>query len=168
MHRRTTPLVALLLLAAAATPMQAQNTTTLSALVTITPSLTISTVRDLNFGSIPQGVDNVYINEPAIDPRSGQVRVTGPNQFDVVLAFQLPTEMTDGSGHSIPLTDWTGALVALGPGTISFTPNPAAAQTAFIGDDGTLDVFIGARLGLDPNQFPASYSAVVVINCFYN
>ena len=168
MDRRTAILGAVLLLAAAATPTQAQNTTTLSALVTITPSLAISTVRDMDFGSIPQGLDNVYIGEPAIDTRAGHVRVTALSGFDVVLVFQLPTEMSDGAGHSIPLTEWFGALVAVGPGTTTFTPNPAAAQTAIIGADNMLDVFIGARLGLDPNQFPASYSAVIVVNCFFN
>ncbi|MGH7753921.1 MAG: hypothetical protein ACREN5_14010 [Gemmatimonadales bacterium] len=157
------------LLGALAVQAGAQNSANVNATITITPSLTVTAVRDMDFGSVPQGVTNILISQPEFDVRSAHVQVQAVVGEDVVAAFVLPTELSDGAGHAIPITQFYGTFAAIGQSLISFTPtNQSVSPAAIVGTDGLLDLYLGAALNVSPNQFPATYMAVVQVSVFYN
>jgi hypothetical protein len=161
--------LAMALLGVLAVPASAQNSANVNATITITPSLSVTAVRDMNFGDVPQGITTLFISEPEIDLRSAHVQVLAVAGQDVVAAFLLPTELSDGAGHSIPISQWYGTFAAVGQSLLTFTPsNSSVSPAAIVGNDGILDIFIGSALNVSPNQFPATYTAVVQVSVFYN
>ena len=156
-----------LLAAAAVVPatLTAQNNAAnIAVTTTITPSLSVSAVKNLDFGTLPQGSGPKTIN--SADAEAGQFSVVGLAGASVTLTFALPTHLSDGGSFLIPIDTWTGATVALGLANEFFTPS-GDPSTVHIGTNGGLSVFIGARIALSQNQVPGSYSGVVSMTVAY-
>jgi hypothetical protein len=141
------------------------NAANITVMTTITPSLSVAAVKNLDFGTLPQGSAPRTIN--SADADAGQFSVIGLANANVLLTFALPTELSDGGSFSIPIDTWTGQASALGPGNQFFTPSASPATTVQIGTNGTMAVFVGARIAPSPNQAPGSYSAVVSMTVAY-
>jgi len=166
MNLRSTTL-ALALVGGLASVVRAQNGTSLTATITIQPSISVSTVRNMDFGIMSQGITDLSISDPANDPRSAQVHVSARALNLVTVGFVLPADLSDGAGHTIPITEWFGTFIAIGPGNTAFTPSMAGRTTTQIGNDGNLELFLGSHLGIDSNQFPATYTGVILVDVFY-
>lgn len=165
-HLGLQPLTLALFAAAAVAPatLRAQNAASIAVKTTITPSLSVAAVRDLDFGTLPQGTGPKTID--SADPDAGEFSVTGLGGANVILTFVLPTELADGAGFFIPIDGWTGQTSALGPGIQFFTPS-ASSSTVQVGTNGGVAVFIGARIAPSPNQAPGTYGAVVQMTVAY-
>jgi spore coat protein U-like protein len=155
-----------LIAALALTPatLFAQNAANIAATTTIAPSLSVTAVRNLDFGTLPQGTGPTIIN--SADASSGEFSVGGLANASVTLTFGLPTELSDGAGFTIPIDSWTAQTSALGPGIEFFTPS-SSGSTVHMGTNGGLAVFVGARISPSPNQAPGNYSAVVQMTVQY-
>lgn len=149
---------------APATLRAQNNAANIAVTTTIAPSLSVAAVRNLDFGTLPQGSGPRTITSS--DPDAGQFAVIGLASANVTLTFALPTDLSDGGSFLIPIDTWTGAASAPGPGIQFFTPS-ANPSTVLMGTDGSLGIFIGARIALSPNQVPGTYSGVVSMTVEY-
>src|SRR6266566_8472860 len=88
---RRLPILALGLCAVAAPAATAQNAATVSAdAVVVTVGMTIATLSQLNFGSVPRGVATTVAPNQAA---AGEWQVTGNGNAFVNISFTLPTQL---------------------------------------------------------------------------
>lgn len=108
--------------------------------VVVTVGMTITTLRDLNFGTVIKGVATTVL---PTDANAGEWQVTGSSNAFVIISFTLPTVLTNIQalpGSTMPITfsatsaRWNRAN------------NNAAAATAFNPATGAV-----GRLGPPPN-----------------
>ena len=140
--------------------------------VVVTVGMTIATIQDLSFGTVPKGV--VTTVAPAA-VTAGQWQITGnPNAF-VTIAFTLPTLLTNIQalpGSTMPISfGLTSALWRRA------NNNPAGA-TAFspalgtVGRFGppptpTLNIWIGGTVNPAPTAKPGIYQGTVILSLTY-
>ena len=147
-------------LAAAGThPAAGQNAATISAdAVVVTVGMTIATLSQLNFGSVPKGVATAVAPNQAA---AGEWQVTGNANAFVNISFTLPTQLTNiqaQPGSTMPIAfSATSALWRRA------TNSPAGATTfnPSVGTVGRLGRVAGRRsaeLGLVDRKSAASLS----------
>lgn len=164
----------LLVLGAAAPRVRAQGTNASFSVdaVVITPGMTITTLRNLDFGSVVKGVATTIAPN---GPNAGEWQVQASSNAFIGISFTLPTVLTNIQalpGSTMPITfSATSALWR------RQTNNPAGA-TAF-------DPAVGAtgRVGPPPNPFlyiwiggtvnpaltakPGIYTANIIVSLIY-
>ncbi len=170
---RRLPVLALGLCAVAAPAATAQNAATVSAdAVVVTVGMTIATLSELNFGSVPKGVATTVAPNLAA---AGEWQITGNSNAFVNISFTLPTQLTNiqaQPGSTMPIS--FGAASALWRRA---TNNPAGA-TAFNPSVGTV-----GRLGptANPNMYiwiggtvtpaaaakPGIYQGTIIVSLSY-
>lgn len=99
MTRLKTALIAVLALAFVAAPATAQTSdqASLTASLTVEPSISITTVTDLTFPTSVNGAGLVA------NDQMGEWSVPADEGVDVSVTIDAPTALTDGSGNSVPL-----------------------------------------------------------------
>ena len=140
--------------------------------VVVTVGMTIATIQDLTFGTVPKGIATTVAPAAAT---AGQWQITGnPNAF-VTIAFTLPTQLTNIQalpGSTMPIsfgltsTLWRRA-----------NNNPAGA-TAFspalgtVGRFGppanpTMNIWIGGTVNPAPTAKPGIYQGTIILSLTY-
>ena len=177
MSKRRAPIIALLaLVGALAFPewgvAQGGSASFTADAVVVTVGMTIVTIRDLSFGSVPKGVATTVAPAAAT---AGEWQITAnPNAF-VTIAFTLPTQLTNIQalpGSTMPISfGLTSALWRRA------NNNPAGA-TAFdpaIGTVGrfgppanpTINIWIGGTVNPAPTAKPGIYQGTIILSLTY-
>ena len=161
----------LLALPASATAQGPSASFTADAVV-VTVGMTIATLQDLSFGTVPKGVATTVA--PAA-PAAGQWQITGnPNAF-VTIAFTLPTVLTNIQalpGSTMPITfGLTSALWR----RASNNPAGATAFSPALGTVGrfgpppnpTINIWIGGTVNPAPTAKPGIYQGTIILSLTY-
>jgi hypothetical protein len=140
--------------------------------VVVTVGMTIVTVRDLNFGTVPKGVATTVQPTAAT---AGEWQITGnPNAF-VIIAFTLPTQLTNIQalpGSTMPITflansaRWRRANNNPAGGNAF---NPAVGATGRFGPNAnpTLYIWIGGRVNPALTAKPGIYRGTIILSLTY-
>jgi hypothetical protein len=164
-----------LLLAALAIPAiaagQQSASLTATAVITSTP-LTVTRLRDLNFGTVPRGIATTVRPNAA---GAGEFQVTGLANARVIISFVLPTQLNNiqaAPGSTMPIAflynsaRWRRANNNPNGGT---TFNPATGAVGRLGPPAnpTMYIWLGGRVNPAANAKPGIYTGTVVVNLVY-
>jgi len=138
----------------------------------VTVGMTITTLRNLNFGSVPKGVATTVLPTAA---GAGEWQVDGNKNANVTITFTLPTVLTNIQalpGSTMPIT--FGATSAIWNRS---TNNPAAGTTfdPSVGTTGrfgppatpTVYVWIGGTVNPAANVKPGIYQGTIIVTLTY-
>lgn len=140
--------------------------------VVVTVGMTIATIQDLTFGTVPKGVATTVAPAAAT---AGEWQVTGnPNAF-VTIAFTLPTQLTNIQalpGSTMPISfGLTSALwrrANTNPaGATPFSPALGAVGRFGPPADPTINIWIGGTVNPAPTAKPGIYQGTVVLSLTY-
>jgi len=140
--------------------------------VVVTVGMTIVTVQDLNFGTVPKGVATTVAPAGAT---AGQWQITGSSNAFVTVAFTLPTILTNIQalpGSTMPITfGLTSALWR----RASNNPAGATAFSPALGTVGrfgpppnpTINVWIGGTVNPAAAAKPGIYQGTIILSLTY-
>jgi hypothetical protein len=140
--------------------------------VVVTVGMTIATIQDLSFGTVPKGVATTVA--PAA-PAAGPWPITGnPNAF-VTIAFTLPTQLTNIQalpGSTMPVAfGLTSALWRRANNNpAGATPfSPALGTVGRFGPPAnpTINIWIGGTVNPAPAAKPGIYQGIVILSLTY-
>lgn len=165
----------LLLVACLALPrhLGAQGAATVSAdAVVVTVGMTITTLRDLNFGTVIKGVATTV--QPT-DPMAGEWQLGGSANAFVLISFTLPTVLTNIQalpGSTMPISFsatsaiWRRATNDPAGGTVF---NPATGAVGRLGPppNPNLYIWLGGTVNPAPTAKPGIYQGTVVVSLIY-
>ena len=156
-----------------ATAAQAQSYSgSLLAKAAVLRAITVTGDRDIDFGTVFQGVDKTLA---VADATSGHFTIDGhPNQ-NVNIRFTLPATLTAQSAPATTMVidTWTGywnrASDSPSLGGNAFTPSAAntAAQFGNVAGTGKLWVYIGATVHPTAAQLADDYQGTVTLTASY-
>jgi len=140
--------------------------------VVVTVGMTIATLQDLSFGTVPKGVATTVA--PAA-PAAGQWQITGnPNAF-VTIAFTLPTVLTNIQalpGSTMPVS--FGLASALWrrasnnpAGATPFSPALGTVGRFGPAPNPTMNIWIGGTVNPTPAAKPGIYQGTVILSLTY-
>jgi hypothetical protein len=163
MSRLLGTLTAVALVAVASTA--SAQSATITANATVLQPLTVSNVRNLDFGNVYPGVNKPIAYDAAT---SGKFSVTGFASAEVNISFTLPTNLSSG-GNTLPIGTWTGChnTVDATAACTTFTPSSSNTTTNLAAVTGTLFVFVGATVSPAGTQAQGSYTANVTMTAAY-
>jgi hypothetical protein len=140
--------------------------------VVVTVGMSIATIQDLNFGTVPKGVATTVAPAAAT---AGQWRITGnPNAF-VTIAFTLPTQLTNIQalpGSTMPISfGLTSALWRRAnnnpAGATAFSPALGAVGRFGPPSDPTINIWIGGTVNPAPTAKPGIYQGTIILSLTY-
>jgi hypothetical protein len=140
--------------------------------VVVTVGMTIATIQDLAFGTVPKGVATTVAPAAAT---AGQWQITGnPNAF-VTIAFTLPTVLTNIQalpGSTMPISfGLTSALWRRAnnnpAGATAFSPALGTVGRFGPTANPTLNIWIGGTVNPGPTAKPGIYRATVIVSLTY-
>ncbi len=140
--------------------------------VVVTVGMTIATIQDLNFGSVPQGVATTVAPAGAT---AGQWQITGnPNAF-VTIAFTLPTVLTNIQalpGSTMPISfGLTSALWRRAnnnpAGANAFSPALGVVGRFGPPANPTINVWIGGTVNPAPAAKAGIYQGTIILSLTY-
>ncbi len=152
---------------------EAQSGATISAdAVVVTVGMTIATLRDLNFGTVIQGVATTVLPTAAT---AGAWQVTGSSNAFVIISFTLPAQLTNIQalpGSTMPIifsgvsAIWRRATNNPVGGTIF---NPAAGVVGRFGPSAnpTMYVWLGGTVNPAITAKPGIYQGTVIVSLLY-
>ena len=166
---RAAPLALLLLPAAVAG--QAGATVTADAVV-VTTGMTLSTLQDLNFGSVIKGAATTVQPTAAT---AGTLQVTGSANAFVVISFTLPTQLTNiqalpGSTMPISFNATSARWNRANNNAAAGTPfNPAAGAVGRLGPppNPNMYIWIGGTVNPAATAKPGIYQGNVIVSLIY-
>jgi len=140
--------------------------------VVVTVGMTITTLRDLNFGTVIKGVPTTVLPAAAT---AGEWQVTGNSNAFVIISFTLPTLLTNIQalpGSTMPITFsgvsaiWRRATNNPVGGTIF---NPAAGAVGRFGPPAnpSMYVWVGGTVNPAATAKPGIYQGNVVVSLIY-
>jgi hypothetical protein len=135
-----------------------------AALVVCRPAaaqITVSPVRNLNFGPVIVGVPTSI--GPSHPVRSGQFRLQAPLLLNVRFRFTLPTRLDGPSNARLPISFGSTDAIAVGtgPASVPVTFDPRVQQNFQIVTATTIHVFIGGRVTPAANQRQGNYTGTI-------
>jgi hypothetical protein len=151
----------------------AQASTFVSAdAVVVTTGMTITTLRDLNFGSVIKGVPATVLPTAA---NAGQWQVAGSGNAFVIISFTLPTQLTNIQalpGSTMPISFnatsaiWRRATNNPVGGNIF---NPATGAVGRFGPPPNFNmyVWIGGTVNPAVTAKPGIYQGNVIVSLIY-
>lgn len=150
---------------------QAGSTVSADAVV-VTVGMTISTLRDLDFGSVIKGVPTTVLPTAA---NAGAWQITGSSNAFVIVSFTLPTQLTNIQalpGSTMPITFsavsaiWRRATNNPVGGTVF---NPATGVVGRLGPppNPTMYVWVGGTVAPALTAKPGIYQGNVVLSLVY-
>jgi hypothetical protein len=140
--------------------------------VVVTVGMTIATIQDLNFGTVPKGVATTVAPAAAT---AGQWQITGnPNAF-VTIAFTLPTQLTNIQalpGSTMPISfGLTSALWRRAnnnpAGATAFSPALGTVGRFGPSPNPTMNIWIGGTVNPAPTAKPGIYQGTVILSLTY-
>jgi len=140
--------------------------------VVVTVGMTIATIQDLAFGTVPKGVATTVAPAAAT---AGQWQITGnPNAF-VTIAFTLPTQITNIQalpGSTMPISfGLTSALWRRAnnnpAGATPFSPALGTVGRFGPPPNPTLNIWIGGTVNPAPTAKPGIYQGTVILSLTY-
>ena len=161
------------LLAAAAQPLLGQGAATVSAdAVVVTVGMTIATLSQLNFGSVPKGVATTVAPNQAA---AGEWQVTGNGNAFVNISFTLPTQLINiqaQPGSTMPIAfNATSALwrrATNNPaGATTFNPNVGTVGRIGPPANPTMYIWIGGTVTPAAAAKPGIYQGTVIVSLSY-
>jgi len=161
------------LLAAAAQPLVGQNAAIVSAdAVVVTVGMTIATLSQLNFGSVPRGVATTVAPNQAA---AGEWQVTGNGNAFVNISFTLPTQLINiqaQPGSTMPIAfNATSALwrrATNNPaGATTFNPNVGTVGRIGPPANPTMYIWIGGTVTPAAAAKPGIYQGTVIVSLSY-
>lgn len=161
----------LLALPASAVAQGGSGTFTADAVV-VTVGMTIATLQDLTFGTVPKGVATTVAPAAA---GAGQWEITGnPNSF-VTIAFTLPTQLTNIQalpGSTMPMSfGLTSALWRRAnnnpAGATPFSPALGTVGRFGPPPNPTINIWIGGTVNPAPTAKPGIYQGTVILSLSY-
>ena len=166
---------ALLLAACVLVPgrLQAQGAASVSAdAVVVTTGMTITTLRDLNFGTVIKGVATTV--QPT-DASAGEFQISGSANAFVVISFTLPTQLTNIQalpGSTMPISfNATSAIWRRSTNNPAGgnTFDPATGAVGRLGPPPNFNMFIwlGGTVNPAPTAKPGIYQGNVVVSLIY-
>ena len=174
MYRKVSlpPLMLLLALLFAISPLRAQESATIQATASVTTTLSIAGTQNLRFGVVTPGVNKV-VSRTTVGS-AGEWRITGTSSAEITLNFTLPDSLQHefqpvGMNISFSATDasfddGTGGGQTSPAGTLN--PNgPNAERLGAV--TGIMDVWIGGTVYPTVSQTGGDYSADVVLTVAY-
>jgi len=140
--------------------------------VVVTVGMTITTLRDLNFGTVIKGVPTTVLPAAAT---AGEWQVTGSSNAFVIISFTLPTLLTNIQalpGSTMPITFsgvsaiWRRATNNPVGGAIF---NPAAGAVGRFGPPANpnMYVWVGGTVNPAATAKPGIYQGNVVVSLIY-
>ncbi|HXF96538.1 MAG TPA: hypothetical protein VNI61_10610 [Gemmatimonadales bacterium] len=163
-----------LLVASLANAAGAQSPTgqVTSQAVVVTVGMSITPLRDLQFGAVPLGVPTSVAPDA---PNAGAWAATGSPNALVSISFTLPTALRNVQavpGVTLPIgfgaaaARWRRAVNDPG-GATAF--DPAAGTTGRFGPppNPTLYIWIGGTVSPSPTQLPGIYTGTVILQLAY-
>ncbi len=140
--------------------------------VVVTVGMTITTLRDLNFGTVIKGVPTTVLPAAAT---AGEWQVTGSSNAFVIISFTLPTLLTNIQalpGSTMPITFsgvsaiWRRATNNPVGGTIF---NPAAGAVGRFGPPAnpSMYVWVGGTVNPAATAKPGIYQGTVIVSLIY-
>ena len=161
------------LLTGAAQPLVGQNAATVSAdAVVVTVGMSIATLSQLNFGSVPKGVATTVAPNQAA---AGEWQVTGNGNAFVNIIFTLPTQLINlqaQPGSTMPIAfNATSALWrrATNNPAGATTFNPTVGTLGRIGPPAnpTMYIWIGGTVTPAAAAKPGIYQGTVIVSLSY-
>jgi len=140
--------------------------------VVVTTGMTISTMRDLNFGTVIKGVATTVAPAAA---NAGEWQVSGSANAFVVISFTLPTTLTNIQalpGSTMPIAFnatsaiWRRSTNSPAGGNVF---NPAVGDVGRLGPPPNFSMFIwlGGTVNPAPTAKPGIYQGNVVVSLIY-
>ena len=151
----------------------AQSAASVSAdAVVVTVGMTITTLRDLNFGTVIKGVPSTVLPTAAT---AGEWQVTGSSNAFVIISFTLPTQLTNIQalpGSTMPIAFngvsaiWRRATNNPAGGTIF---NPAAGAVGRFGPPANPNMYVwmGGTVNPAATAKPGIYQGTVIVSLIY-
>ena len=169
---KRTVLVAALLALAPRLPAQGGSSSVSADAVVVTTGMTISTMRDLNFGTVIKGVATTVAPAAA---NAGEWQVSGSANAFVVISFTLPTTLTNIQalpGSTMPIAFnatsaiWRRSTNSPAGGNVF---NPAVGDVGRLGPPPNFSMFIwlGGTVNPAPTAKPGIYQGNVVVSLIY-
>jgi len=169
---KRTVLVAALLALAPRLPAQGGSSSVSADAVVVTTGMTISTMRDLNFGTVIKGVATTVAPAAA---NAGEWQVSGSANAFVVISFTLPTTLTNIQalpGSTMPIAFnatsaiWRRSTNSPAGGNVF---NPAVGDVGRLGPPPNFNMFIwlGGTVNPAPTAKPGIYQGNVVVSLIY-
>jgi len=140
--------------------------------VVVTVGMTIATIQDLNFGTVPKGVATTVAPAGAT---AGQWQITGSSNAFVTIAFTLPTVLTNIQalpGSTMPISfGLTSALwrrASNNPaGATPFSPALGTVGRFGPPPDPTINVWIGGTVNPAAAAKPGIYQGTIILSLTY-
>jgi len=165
-------LVAALLALAPRLQAQGGSSSVSADAVVVTTGMTISTMRDLNFGTVIKGVATTVAPAAAT---AGEWQVSGSANAFVVISFTLPTTLTNIQalpGSTMPIAFnatsaiWRRSTNNPAGGNVF---NPAVGDVGRLGPPPNFSMFIwlGGTVNPAPTAKPGIYQGNVVVSLIY-
>ncbi len=169
---KRTVLVAALLALAPRLQAQGGSSSVSADAVVVTTGMTISTMRDLNFGTVIKGVATTVAPAAA---NAGEWQVSGSANAFVVISFTLPTTLTNIQalpGSTMPIAFnatsaiWRRSTNNPAGGNVF---NPAVGDVGRLGPPPNFSMFIwlGGTVNPAPTAKPGIYQGNVVVSLIY-
>ena len=138
----------------------------------ITVGMTVTTLSNLNFGSVPKGVATTVLPTAA---GAGEWQVSGNKNAFVSITFTLPTQLVNiqaAPGSNMPISFsatsaiWNRQVNSPGAGTV-FDPN--AGTTGRFGSAATplLFIWVGGTVNPPAAAKPGIYQGTVIVSLTY-
>jgi len=140
--------------------------------VVVTVGMTIATLQDLSFGTVPKGVATTVAPAAAT---AGQWQITGnPNAF-VTIAFTLPTVLTNIQalpGSTMPVSFGLASALWRRAGNNPAGATPFSPALGTVGRFGpppnpTINIWIGGTVNPAPAAKPGIYQGTVILSLTY-
>ena len=140
--------------------------------VVVTVGMTIATIQDLSFGSVPKGVATTVAPAAAT---AGNWQITGSSNAFVTIAFTLPTVLTNIQalpGSTMPISfGLTSALWRRANNNpAGATPfDPALGTVGRFGPTAnpTMYIWIGGSVNPAPTAKPGIYQGTIILSLTY-
>ncbi len=160
--------IAILTVLAVSKDMFAQQNTisaSITAQGTVIQQITAQGTRALDFGTdliggVPTSVDKASAN-------SGKFEITGKSSREINIDFDLPSNLSDGSGNNLAISFSSTDAGYVTDGSSMTAFNPSTGTSANISATGTMEVYLGGTVSPTPNQVPGYYSGTIQINLQY-
>jgi len=140
--------------------------------VVVTVGMTISTLRDLNFGTVIKGVPTTILPTAV---NAGEWQVSGSGNAFVIISFTLPTQLTNIQalpGSTMPISFsavaavWRRATNNPVGGTI-FNPATGAVGRFGPAPNPTMYVWLGGTVNPALTAKPGIYQGNVIVSLIY-
>lgn len=131
---------------------------------TATAQTVVSGIRDLNFGTVIQGVATQVA--PTDPVKSGQFYFRTPAIGSRVrIQFTLPTRLNGPAGATMPITFQTtdGFIQGTATTSVGVTFNPNATSTFNMVTSADANVWLGGRVTPAVNQTVGAYSNTIIM-----